>query len=79
MTTFRDEIERAVNYPRMRTGDTPIADDVLAMPEMEAIRRALRAYAHIDESWGTLDWVFSTGRESLLEHLPAHVVDWILS
>lgn len=59
------------------TGDLQLAYDILASPEMQAIRTALGWWAGYERS--TSDRTYRSNAELMRErHLPASVIDWVL-
>jgi hypothetical protein len=73
VTEFRDAIAAAVHLPGVSEANRSWlqANDVLAMPEMIAIRRALRA----DDEWCCVD-CFKDWAEKY--DLPESVIAWVL-
>jgi hypothetical protein len=80
MTTFRDAIGRAATglpgSQRIDEDSQAAGDDILSMPEMQAISAFVL--------WVAGQWQYETDRtiaECLMDegHLPANVVEWVLS
>jgi len=71
MSDFRDAIAQAIcglDLPHAPLpGDYQSADDVLAAPEMQAIREALRML-HVNGGPGYLDYL----------DIPASVIAWVI-
>ena len=92
MNTFQDAIAEALalswwemsggdanDYtPSANSGDLQLAWTVLAMPEMEAIRKALAEVAESDRyAWGGVTPPAEALRD--IHHLPDSVIEWCLN
>ena len=75
MTTFVQAVRTALDSAHTFAEEAPA---VLAMPEMQAIRKALLTFAaNVEEDWGLFS-VDATLRVVDGCCLPNHVVDWLM-